>query len=69
MKAVYQSDDLYLIKIADEAYYYGNGTTMNNIGDSAVQFLRFNPYMEDVSEKEVKIPKRIVRYIEKHSDK
>lgn len=68
MKVIYQSDDLYLIKISDNNYYYGDGDTRNNFGEGAVQFLRFNPYMKDVSEEDVIIPQKILEFINKHSN-
>lgn len=63
MKVVYQSDDLYLIEINRKKYYYGNGDNINAFGKSAVQFLRFNPYIEDVAEKKIAIPQKIIDYI------
>ena len=68
MKVIYQSGNLYLIKISDNKYYYGDGDTRNNIGENAVQFLRFNPYMKDVSEENVIIPPKIVEFINKHNN-
>ena len=64
MKALYMSEDAYLIKIGNKKFYYGNGETLNAFAESAAHFLRFNPYMEDVSEDEIKIPEKIIKYIE-----
>ena len=68
MKAIYQSGNSYLIKISDNKYYYGDGDTRNNFGENPVQFLRFNPYMKDVSEENVTIPQNIVEFIKKQSN-
>ena len=46
--------------------FYGNGETINTFGNNATQFLRFNPYMEDVSEDDIEIPQKIINYINKH---
>ena len=63
VKVVYKSGEIYLIKINDEQFYFGNGATINVFGISATQFLRFNPYMKDVSESDIEIPQKIVDYI------
>jgi hypothetical protein len=68
MKAIYQSGNSYLIKISDNKYYYGDGDTRNNFEENPVQFLRFNPYMKDVSEENVTIPQKIVEFIKKQSN-
>mgnify|MGYP006357306139 CR=1 FL=1 len=66
MKAVYRSGEIYLVRINDKLFYYGNGETINAFGINAAQFLRFNPYMEDVSDAEVEIPQKIIDHINKH---
>lgn len=66
MKALYMSDDAYLVKVENKKFYYGNGETLNAFAESAAQFLRFNPYMEDVSEKEAEIPQKVIDYINKN---
>ena len=47
MIAEYKSiSGIYIVKVSENKYYYGNGETTNAFGISANQFLRFNPYME-----------------------
>ena len=43
----------YIVKVSENKYYYGNGETTNAFGISANQFLRFNPYMENVKNQSV----------------
>ena len=66
LKVLYKSSEIYLVKINDKMVYYGNGETINELGSNSAQFLRFNPYMEDVSEADVEIPQKIIEYISKH---
>ena len=66
MKTLYKSAEVYLVKINDEKFYYGDGKTINAFGINAAQFLRFNPYMADVSETEVELLAEIVEYISNH---
>lgn len=66
MKAVYKSGEIYLVKIDNKTFYYGNGKTINAFGINAALFLRFNPYMKDVSESTIKIPQEIIDHINKH---
>lgn len=60
MKALLQSGDVFLVKIADGKFYYGNGDTINAFCENAAQLIRFNPYMKDVSGKNIEIPKNII---------
>ena len=47
MIAEYKSvSGIYIVKVSENKYYYGNGETTNAFGISANQFLRFNPYMD-----------------------
>lgn len=63
-KVMYKNDSgMYLIKVTEDRYYYGNGKTVNVFGGSANQFLRFNPYMKYVGDKEIKIPESIEEHI------
>ena len=58
MIAEYKSvSGIYIVKISENKYYYGNGETTNAFGISANQFLRFNPYMEKT--KNPNVPNRI----------
>jgi hypothetical protein len=63
---LFLNDDKMLIKVSENLYYYGNGKDTNDFGKSPLQWLRFNPYMEDVSEADVEVPKSIMDYINKH---
>jgi hypothetical protein len=68
MKVRYKSGSLYIIEIINEKVYYGNGENLNSFGCHAVQFLRFNPYMEYVGDKNILVPEKIKQYIEQHMD-
>ena len=68
MRTLYKSGELYLVQVSDDLVYFGNGEDHNAFGINAVQFLRFNPYMEDVSEKKVSVPNKIRDYIASHSN-
>lgn len=68
MKALFKADDLYLIQVEDDLVYYGDGKEHNAFGIDALQFLRFNPYMEDVLEREIEIPKHILEIIKRHDN-
>ncbi len=56
---------LCLIRIRDNVFYYGDGSSINAYGISANQFLRFNPYLDYVADKNVDIPEAILEYLEK----
>lgn len=65
MTVEYKSNSgMYIIRIAEKQYYYGNGDDINSIGISANQFLRFCPYLEYVKGKEIAIPSKIRSWIE-----
>lgn len=66
MRAVYSNGSVFIIKVDDELYYYGDGANINAFGQNAVQFLRYNPHMEDVSEKRITIPETITETIKRH---
>ena len=54
MIAEYKSiSGIYIVKVSENKYYYGNGETTNAFGISANQFLRFNPYMEKTKSQNV----------------
>lgn len=57
---------VYIIKIKENKYYYGNGENINAIGISANQFLRFNPYMEKTHITDIpnKIKDNIIKMID-----
>lgn len=62
MIAEYKSiSGIYIVKVSENKYYYGDGETTNAFGISANQFLRFNPYMEKVESQSV--PKQILEKI------
>lgn len=67
MKVLYKNDETMIIKVKVDLVYYGNGDSINAFGKNAAQFLRFNPYLTDVSEENVAIPEAIKKAIEKHS--
>lgn len=67
LKVMYTNGNTYIIKVKDDLYYYGDGEKVNAFGQNAVQFLRFNPYLEDVSTKKVEIPESITKEIEKNA--
>ena len=63
MIALYKNKDgVYIIQISQGVVYYGNGKDINGFGFSALQFLRFNPYMEMTEENE-QVPEDIKKYI------
>ena len=63
----YKSDTgLYIIRISDKRYYYGNGKDINAVGISANQFLRFNPYLDYVKPDNLAVPTAIRGWIEKN---
>lgn len=54
LKLEYKSkSDVYIVRVSENKYYYGNGETINAFGISSNQFLRFNPYMEKVESQSV----------------
>lgn len=58
IKLKYKSGSgVYIVSVSENKYYYGNGKTINALGISANQFLRFNPYMEKAESPNV--PKHI----------
>ena len=57
MIAEYKSTSgIYIVKVSENKYYYGNGETTNAFGISANQFLRFNPYMDKTKNQNVPKP-------------
>ncbi len=66
MKVMYCNGDTFVIKVKKDLYYYGNGKKINVFGQNAVQFLRFNPYLKDVSNQQNAIPDSIVMKIESY---
>ncbi len=56
---------MYIVRINDGKYYYGDGEEVNSLGISANQFLRFNPYMEYVGTQKKEPNEKIKRGIEK----
>ena len=66
MKVIYKSGKTYIVKIDSNKVYYGNGKNVNGFGESALQFLRFNPYMDYVENENLPIPDTIRQYIEEN---
>ena len=60
------SDGFYIVMVSDGKYYYGDGETLNAIGVSANQFLRFHPYMDYVGGSE-NLPDKITKWIEQNT--
>lgn len=56
---------MYIVRINDGKYYYGDGEEVNSLGISANQFLRFNPYMKYVGAQKKEPNEKIKRGIEK----
>jgi hypothetical protein len=66
LKVMYTNGNTYIIQVEKDVYYYGDGEKINTFGQSAVQFLRFNPHMKDVSNQRIVIPDSIAEEIKKH---
>jgi hypothetical protein len=64
MKLLYKSGATCIVKINSNVVYYGNGKDLNSFGNSALQFLRFNPYMNYVENEDLPIPRDIEEYIQ-----
>lgn len=57
----YKNDaGVYIVRVGESKYYYGNGKSFNGFGISAAQFLRFNPYLDYVGDREEAPPEDIV---------
>lgn len=54
---------IYIVRVRDGLYYYGNGDEINSFGVSANQFLRFNPYMDYVGGKGEPLKQSIITWI------
>ena len=68
MKLLYKNEAICIVKINADAVYYGNGKDLNSFGISALQFLRFNPYMDYVESEDLPIPRDIEEYIKKQAE-
>lgn len=66
LKAVYSNGTVYIVMVEKDLYYYGDGKNINSFGQNAVQFLRFNPHLQDISENRTVIPEDITKEIEKY---
>ena len=67
MKLLYKNDDgVCIVKLSDKKYYYGNGKTFGGFGVEPNQFLRFNPYMKYVGDKEEKVPDPILEWLQEN---
>lgn len=67
MNAEYKGDDgFYIVRLPDGEYYYGDGKTVNSVGISANQFLRFHPYMEYVGERNERVSNAVQEWIAKN---
>lgn len=63
---VYSNGTTFIIQIDRDLYYYGDGVKVNAFGQNAVQFLRYNPHLEDVAGKRLAIPEGITKAIKDH---
>jgi hypothetical protein len=68
MQVLYKNNGVYIVKISENKFYYGNGKDINGFGVHPVQFLRFNPYMEYVECQKIPVPNKIREYIVAHKD-
>ena len=64
IKVEYKNDNgIYIIKIEENKYYYGDGEDINYFIKTPNQILRFNPYFEYVKNAETEIPNKIIEKI------
>lgn len=66
LKVMYTNGNTYIIQVGKDVYYYGDGEKINSFGQNAVQFLRFNTHLKDVSDKRTAIPDSIAEEIKKY---
>ena len=52
-----------IVYVRDGLYYYGDGENINAFGVSANQFLRFNPYMDYIKDKNERPNEKIKKWI------
>ena len=55
-----------IVKISEKKYYYGNGETFGGFGIAPEQFLRFNPYLDYVGDKDLPVPDVVRKWIMEH---
>lgn len=55
-----------IVRVRQDLYYYGDGERINAFGKSANQFLRFNPYMDYVADKNEQPGPIIKKWIQEH---
>lgn len=64
IKVEYKNDnEVYIIKIDKNKYYYGDGKDINYFIKNPNQILRFNPYFEYTKNANIKIPNKIIEKI------
>lgn len=64
MKVEYKSaKGVCIVSVKDGLYYYGDGKELNAFGISPNQFLRFNPYMDYIGDKNKKPTDEITAWI------
>lgn len=67
MKVLYKNkDDVCIVQLPGDKYFYGNGKTFGGIGVSPNQFLRFNPYLDYVAEDNIEVPEAIMEWLDKN---
>lgn len=57
---------MFIIRLSENRYYYGNGKNINSIGSSANQFLRFNPYFDYVADKGVQPSEAVKKWLKEN---
>lgn len=64
IKVEYKNDNgIYIIKIEENKYYYGDGEDINYFIKTPNQILKFNPYFEYVKNTDTEIPNKIIEKI------
>lgn len=67
LKVEYVGEDgLQIVRITENKYYFGDGSTINAIGISPNQFLRFHPYMEYVGNTNTKPTETIEKWLKNY---
>ena len=59
-------DGLMIVRVSEGQYYFGDGETINAIGISPLQFLRFHPYMEYVGGNGIQPTEAMTQWIQEN---
>ena len=58
-----------IVKVSEKKYYYGEGgETYGGFGIAPEQFLRFNPYLDYVGDRDLPVPDVVRKWIMEHLD-